>query len=113
MEAKQKKEWQKIILKKIGMVYTKAEQTARMFSRTSVRIESFQGICKELHSPIEDWMSPQLKELITKFNECFDKISEVCSDYARLNDSDYIPVEYIKIIVDKSLEDLKPLLNVK
>lgn len=113
MSDKQIRDWRKMIVTKIGMIHTKADQTAKMFHKDCVTIASFEGICNELKSPVEVWMNAELKNLVEKLNDCFGTISEVATSFAIQNGEDYIPVAYIKILVDKSLEDLKPLLKLK
>lgn len=97
----------KMINNRLDQVTIKSKELAKMFGKTGASFAGFRSIVEEAKITPTRKMPKVIKNFVPKFNPMLDTICSIGIAFAKNNDSDIVPVDFIEIMITESKENFE------
>jgi len=99
---KEDKQLMKMIFNRLDEITFKSEELAKMFGKTGVSFTGFKAIIEQAKIITTRKMPKLIKSFAPKFNPLLNTIYSSGISFAKNNDSDIVPIDFIELMITKS-----------
>lgn len=93
-----------LILLRTQLIHDNSKKIAEMFKTDGITFASFQEVVNNVKVSIP--ANDPNAEFLNKTNNIFEVVYKSCVEFAEMNGSQFIPIEYIEIVVKQSISGL-------